>query len=104
MHTDTHQPHYRKTKSGTWAVCGPASVVLPGADVTVHKKDGSTKTERIVSVGKTFTRDGVEMVYGYPAERQYRRNASYGWGESCGARCPVNGHICTPSHPCHDCY
>ena len=22
---------------------------------------------------------------------------------SCGYRCPVGGHICTPANPCHDC-
>lgn len=102
MHTTTCS--YRKTKTGKWAVMGPASVVRKGADVLVAKKNSQTKTEHIVSTGKPFTRDGVEMVYGYPEERQApRRSSSYG-AESCGYPCPVDGHICTPSHPCHDCF
>lgn len=67
---------YRKTKSGQWAVMGPADVVRPGATVTVTKADGSTKTERIVSVGKPF--DG--LVYGYPAPREHRSSGGYGRG------------------------
>lgn len=58
---------YRKTKNGKWAVMGPANVVTAGATVTVTKRDGTTKTERIGTVGKPFTVDGQQMVYGYPA-------------------------------------
>lgn len=43
---------------------GPANIVRPGVDVRVRKKDGTVKTEHIVSVGKTF---GQGMVYGYLA-------------------------------------
>lgn len=56
---------YRKTKAGEWVVMGPVSVVKPGAVVTVTKKDGTSKTERIESVGKAF--DG--MRYGYLRRR-----------------------------------
>ena len=77
---------YRKTKSGRWAVMGPAVIVRPGATVVVRLKDGGSKPETIESVGKPFVRDGVEMVYGYPARSTdrptRRRSRRYsGWDE-----------------------
>ncbi len=66
MSYDGHQPHYRMTQDGRWVVCGPASMVLPGATVTVFRRSGSSKVETIESVGRTFDRGGVRMVYGYP--------------------------------------
>jgi hypothetical protein len=64
--TQTPEVTYRRTKAGTWAVMGPADIVTAGATVTVVKRSGETKTERIASVGRAFTRDGVRTVYGYP--------------------------------------
>lgn len=38
----------------------------------------------------------------------YRRRGR-GWVDesgvqvACGYRCPVDGHVCTPDNPCHDC-
>lgn len=60
---------YRKTKQGTWVAYGPASEIKAGAEVTVTKANGDTKTERIESAGKPFTADGVQMCYGYLAAR-----------------------------------
>lgn len=79
MTTTTTAPKFRKTKTGTWVVYGPAAVVKPGP-VTVRKADGSTKVVTIASVGKTFTADGQTMVYGYEAERSERptRRSTYG--------------------------
>jgi hypothetical protein len=101
--TTTTTCHYRKTKSGEWVVCGPTSIVRPGATVTVTKKDGATKVETIERVGREF--DG--LVYGYIAAREnaghrasndhrYSRHncisggncSSFGNGRSCG------GHDC----------
>jgi hypothetical protein len=107
---------YRKTKEGRWVVYGPATDVRAGASVTVTTKAGKTKTERIVSTGKTFTVDGRTMVYGYTEEtsggsstgsrnrgctcglhRSYRRCqtdgncSSFGSGESCGG-CDCDGY------------
>lgn len=59
---------FRKTKSGKWAVMGPATKVYEGAPVVVTKKDGSFTTVNIRSVGKTFTVEGVQCRYGYEAE------------------------------------
>lgn len=85
------QCSYRKTKSGQWAVMGPVNVIKTGATVTVTKKSGETKTETIASVGKPFSRAGVEMVYGYPSERNshsshrsHRSQRNYGCPE-CGS-------------------
>jgi len=56
---------YRKTQNGQWVACGPASIVRPGATITVTKRDGTTKTETIAATGREFDRDGVTCVYGY---------------------------------------
>jgi hypothetical protein len=60
-------PHYRKTSSGEWVVCGPTSLVKAGTTVTVTKRDGTTKTEQIARVGKPFEIAGVQCCYGYIA-------------------------------------
>jgi len=55
---------YRKTKQGVWVVCGPVAEVRVGK-VAVTKKDGTTKTETIESVGKPFAASSGDLVYGY---------------------------------------
>ena len=66
--TQNQAPQYRKTRQGEWVVFGPATAVRKGL-VDVTKKDGTTKTERVVRVGKTFAVDGVECCYGYIGSR-----------------------------------
>jgi hypothetical protein len=56
---------YRKTKDGQWVAFGPASEIQANTIVTVTKRDGTTKREMIASVGKPFTANGQQMVYGY---------------------------------------
>ncbi len=56
---------YRKTKTGHYVVYGPAASIKAGSVVTVTKKNGMTKQEHVESIGKPFTVDGVQMVYGY---------------------------------------
>src|SRR5690606_14665454 len=65
--TMTEKVTYRRTKSGQWVAYGPAHIVKAGSTVVVTKRDGSTKTETIEKVGKTFRVNGREMVYGYLA-------------------------------------
>lgn len=105
---DTDRCTYRKTKTGKWAVMGPTSIVRPGATVTVTKKSGETKSETIDDVGRPFTVDGRQMVYGYTSQRSSRGRSSasgrYANRDACGYPCPVDGHICTPGNPCHDCF
>jgi hypothetical protein len=56
---------YRKTKKGEWVVMGPVDAVDAGEDVTVTRKNGTTKNEFVLRVSKPFDVDGVEMVYGF---------------------------------------
>lgn len=56
---------YRKTKAGQWVAYGPASSIREGHYVTVSKRDGTTQVELVERVGRSFTVDGTEMVYGY---------------------------------------
>lgn len=56
---------YRKTGKGEWVAYGPASEIIAGTTVTVTKASGETKTETIESVGRPFTAQGQQMVYGY---------------------------------------
>ena len=65
---------YRKTKTGQWVVFGPASIVRTGR-VNVTKRDGTTRTETVESVGKTFTCDGLACCYGYIAEHASHRRS-----------------------------
>ena len=87
---------YRKTTNGTWVVCGPTSVVRPGATVTVTKKDGTTKTETIATTGKPFG----DQVYGYPVAAT-RSTGSYSRRSSC----PHDGDCWTFMGPaaCREC-
>jgi hypothetical protein len=71
---------YRKTRDGEWVAFGPISAIKPMTVVTVTKRDGSTKTEEIVEVGKTFVVGGERMRYGYlykPATSRNGYSASY---------------------------
>lgn len=78
---------YRKSRTGEWVVMGPASVVKPGA-VTVTKRNGETKTETVVKVGRVFQVDGQDMVYGYLAAHTTARAHSVSrqsrWCDECG--------------------
>lgn len=58
---------YRKTRQGEWVAYGPAAALRAGATVTVTKRSGETKAERIASVGRPFTAGGIQMAYGYLA-------------------------------------
>jgi hypothetical protein len=66
--TNINTATYRKTKTGEWVAFAPAAALVAGNTITVTKKDGSTKTETISSVGKPFEVNGVTMAYGYLAK------------------------------------
>lgn len=71
---------YRKAKDGSWAVSGPVSELHIG-EVTVHKRDGTTKQEHILSLSKPFDVNGVLHVIG---EVDRTRSASqYATGPEC---------------------
>lgn len=62
-------PRFRKTKSGTWAVMGPVetleAALASDGKVEVAKRSGDTSSFTVVSLGKPFDVDGVQMCYGY---------------------------------------
>jgi len=89
---------YRKTKEGSWAIMGPVDVVKVGSTVTVHKKDGTTKQEHIVGVGKSFDVDGVLMNYGYTTVQESRETPRQ------AGRCQHCGDSCNPRYKtCIEC-
>jgi hypothetical protein len=64
---------YRKTRQGEWVAFGPVSAMpelRPGVspEITVSKRDGTVKTERVTDYGKPFQADGVKCVYAYLAK------------------------------------
>lgn len=80
---------YRKTKAGEWVAYGPATAIRTGVVVTVAKKDGSTKTEHIASVGRAFLVNGTPMVYGYLAKAEQTSTAhshAAAMCDECGQR------------------
>jgi hypothetical protein len=75
---------YRKTKQGKWVVFGPLVDVVAGTNVTVAKRDGSTKVEFVERVGRPFRTADGEMVYGYIAKGNGRRRGGSGRCKECG--------------------
>jgi predicted RNA-binding Zn-ribbon protein involved in translation (DUF1610 family) len=75
---------YRKNpRTGEWTVFGPQSELRVGV-VTVHRKDGTTKSERVVRLSKPFNVDGVTHVYGY-----IEKKTSHETCDECGE--PIRG-------------
>jgi len=80
---------YRKNaRTGEWNVFGPQRELRVGV-VTVHRKDGTTKSERVVRLSKPFDIDGVAHVFGY-LEKETSHQASHGTCDGCGE--PISGH------------
>lgn len=55
---------FRRSRGNGWVICGPVDVVKVGP-VVVTKKDGTTDTVEVVSVGRPFNTDKGQMAYGY---------------------------------------
>jgi len=69
---------YRKDRrTGRWNVFGPASEVRVGT-VTVTKKDGTHRQERVVKVSKPFDVNGTPHVYGYLEDNTTKECAECG--------------------------
>jgi hypothetical protein len=77
-----HVLRYRKSRDGSWAVFGPASMMAKGKTVKVRKKNGTTKEELIAHVSRTFPVNGVPYAYGFIARPERRKcdNCGEGWG------------------------
>lgn len=81
----TAQISYRKTQSGEWVAFGPADALRSNTTVTITKRDGTTKTEHIVRIGRPFSANGRQMVYGYIAPKARRSQSG----------CPFDGDCLT---------
>lgn len=83
---------YTKLKDGTWGLRIVGAIT---ATVTVRKKSGEEKQERVGRV--LWSGNGITL-----ATIQFSRQSS--GGEYCGYACPVTGRICCRANgPCHDC-
>jgi len=97
---------YTKLRNGSWGLRGPASALRAGAQVTVTKRSGESKTVRVGRVlwsNDTTAIATVQRGSSRNGGSSYRRRGGSGWQDSCGYPCPVDGHRCTPANPCHDC-
>ena len=81
---------FRKTKSDKWAVMAPVAdlekALADGGKVDVLKKSGDWSTFRIVSLGRPFDVDGVEMCYGYADDGDGADGGGGGGGGGGSAR------------------
>ena len=90
MSTATATIRYRKTSKGEWVAFGPASALRIGS-VTVTKSDGTTKTEYVEKLGKTFQAGGTDCCYGYL--RKTAASHAPAGARKCRA-CGGNAHKC----------
>lgn len=87
---------YRKTKRGEWVAYGPFSAFPEWNEkttclgVTVHKKDGTPNSETVTRLGKPFTVNGTEMVYGYLEERTRTPQRTASRCTTCRCHCEPN--------------
>lgn len=86
---------YRKTRNDEWVVMAPAADLQAGRKITVTKKDGTRKDEKIAKVGKTFEIDGVDMAYGYIASEMPATPARF-----CDSHCDECGTPVLKGTPC----
>ena len=63
----TPLPSYRKTGSGEWVVMALATELVAGEKIAVTKRNGASREELIVRVGRPFSAGGHLMAYGYIA-------------------------------------
>lgn len=92
-----------KLRDGGWGarVTGSAS---RGDIVQITTRSGKTwqaTVTRVLSSGGAKTLCATESLDRRPPQGgtyRPRRGVDY-----CGYPCPVDGHRCTPAHPCHDC-
>lgn len=91
-----------KLRSGNWGAKIQGAKVREGDTVTITTRSGKSWDAEVVKV--VWSGSGVSICATESLDRRPpRRRPLISTGESCGYRCPVGGHICTPDHPCHDC-
>ena len=93
--TNNSTATYRKTKNDQWVVMAPVADLQAGRKITVTRKDGTTKDEKIDRVGNTFQIDGVDMAYGYIAADHAPTPARF-----CDSHCDECGTPVLKGTPC----
>lgn len=86
-------------------------VTRDGAKILLYFRDGSSSfwaARDAVEVVKRYDRPQTIGGLNRYAEKAKADKERYGYVprkgvDYCGGRCPVDGHICTPDAPCHDC-
>lgn len=89
-----------KLRSGDWGA-KVAGTVTEGETVTITTRSGKSWDAKVARV--VWTNGEVAIVATQTLDRPARRGVSAA-SESCGYPCPVDGHLCTPRNPCHDCF
>lgn len=69
------RPHWRKSKEGTWVICGPVDTMQPNAKIDVFRKDGSSSGQILGADPEAFgepfesrNEPGVMLRYAYKFE------------------------------------
>lgn len=88
---------YRKTRKGEWVAFGPSNEIRIG-EVTIVTAQGKRKSEKIISLGRTFQHDGVRCAYGYLASERYQSVSSSRIPLSRNSQAPLSRTHC-PSKP-----
>lgn len=83
-------PQFRKTKQGKWAVMGPVETLQTALDgdgkVKVLKKNGDWSSFNVVSMGRPFDVEGVDMAYGYSDEGDAEAGSNSSGTSNSGSR------------------
>lgn len=94
---------FRKTKTDKWAVMAPIEALekalAEGGKVDVQKKSGDWSTFKVVSLGRPFDVDGVQMCYGYGPDDEAEGGAG---GAGTGQAPPQDGRPPTSRRPLPD--
>jgi hypothetical protein len=93
---------YAKLRDGSWGVRVQGGGVEPGETVTVTKKSGETKVERIGRV--LWNGDGISLCTLAASQPRYNSGCRDDAAVYCYGPCPVTGlKCCAKNGPCHDC-
>jgi hypothetical protein len=92
-----------KLRSGEWGARVKGHAVAAGDIIHIITKSGKSWDAQITKV--IWSGKGVSLCATESLDRGPRRSSSHRHSsvECCGYPCPVDGHRCTPAHPCHDC-
>ena len=92
---------YAKLKDGSWGVRGPVALIVDGASVVVHKRDGKTQNETIAQV--LWSGDGVAVAAVVVRSPRVQRNGEGNGARRRGGGCHTDGNcssMCSPTGGC----